>query len=148
LVECKYHNRHGLRSDLKVAHYTQSRFADVVRGDNKNKNEHDHFHQAWLVTNTQYTSEAIAYAKCMGLKIWAWRYPKHRGLEHYIEQKHLSITILPSLSGSVLERLSHENIILASDLFAHSAAELVSRFGVPEKVARAVSSGVTALCAK
>lgn len=113
-IECKYHNHAGIKSDLKVALYVQARYEDIIRA----RGRKDTFsNEGWIVTNTKCTSQAIAYAECIGLSIFAWRYPHDGGLEDMIESKHLyPITILPSLSLYALEKLSQEGMLLASDM--------------------------------
>lgn len=141
MIECKYHNRRGRRSDTKVALYTFARFLDVKRawqereeregrrekgpGPGALKGGSHLFHQAWLVTNTRCTSEAIRYAQCQGLKIVSWRYPKKGGLEDLIERKGLyPLTILPRLSREARERLARQAIMLAKDLEKYSSRDL------------------------
>lgn len=81
MVECKYHNRPGIRSDVKVALYVHARFLDVEKSWREQSGHRQKFYQAWLVTNTKATSEAIKYGNCVGMNIVAWRYPPERGLE-------------------------------------------------------------------
>ena len=59
MIECKYHNKRGRRLDVKVAMYIYARFLDIKRAQEKIKEHKKHFHQAWLVTNTKCTREAI-----------------------------------------------------------------------------------------
>ncbi len=129
MVECKYHNRPGLKSDLKVALYTQARFQDVQ--------ESGGFTETWLVTNTHSTTEASKYARCMGMQLIAWRYPYKGGLETRIEEKHLyPITILPALPPTVLTAFAEAGIILTQDLKHFSSDDLVRLFGLRPKIAR------------
>ena len=123
-VECKYHNNPGIKSDLKVALYVQARYEDILQA----RGRKDTFsNEGWIVTNTKCTSQAISYAECVGLSIFAWRYPHGGGLESMIESKRLyPITILPSLSLYALERLSQEGMLLAGDIM-NIDAEKVSK---------------------
>ena len=61
MIEAKFHNSPGMRSQVHVALYTKSRFEDV-----KIKNQLD---EAWIVTNTKTTLDANTYAQCVGLKV-------------------------------------------------------------------------------
>src|SRR5205085_12654308 len=56
MIEAKFHNNPGIRSEIHVALYTQARFQDV-----KLRNTLD---SAWLVTNTKTTVDANTYALC------------------------------------------------------------------------------------
>ncbi len=116
MIECKYHNKGNIRSDVKVVLYTQSRFLDIQSVWERNELQGD-IHQGWLATNTRPTSEAVAYAKCVGIRVIAWRYPEGAGLEYFIESKRLyPITVLPSFPVSLVERAMKDRILLVSDL--------------------------------
>jgi len=116
MIECKYHNSHGARSDLKVALYTYARFLDVKEVWEKHANV-ERFHQAVLVTNTKCTSEAIKFAKCRGIKVIAWSYPSGENLQSLIEGRNLyPVTVLFSLSNSARSNLLRKGIIFARDL--------------------------------
>lgn len=126
MVECKYHNMPGKRSDLKVAMYTYARFLDV---------HHKGFDQAWLVTNTKCTSEAINYARCMNIKIIGWNYPKEECLEKMLMQKNIyPITSLESLSLETKQRLVRANLMLVNDLLNNRMFYLRMKTRLPRKV--------------
>ncbi|PIR20785.1 MAG: ATPase [Deltaproteobacteria bacterium CG11_big_fil_rev_8_21_14_0_20_47_16] len=138
MVECKYHNRPGLKSDLKVALYTQARFQDVQ--------ERGGFTEAWLVTNTHSTTEAGKYARCMGMKLIAWRYPYKGGLEKWIEDQRLyPITILPALPANVLSAFADAGIILVKDLAHFSVNDLVTLFHLKPKIAKHILASAQTL---
>ena len=123
LIECKYHNQPGGASDLKVVLYIYARFLDLK--------ESQHFDQAMLATNTHCTSEAIKYARCMGLKILGWRYPENEGLEHFIESKKLyPITVLTDLNQRLNQLFREKNLVLAKDLLKYSPLQLSKLFGI------------------
>lgn len=147
MIECKYHNRRGTRSDIKVALYIFARFLDIKRFWEKTREKGEHFHQVWLVTNTKCTSEAINYARCTGLKIISWRYPKDESLEYLIEKKGLyPITILPSLTKYARQRLSQKGLMLAKNILKYSADDLAKITGLHQKVARKLQKEARELC--
>ena len=109
-VECKYHNSLGTYIDLKEALYTHARFLDLNRGG-------EHFDSVWMACNTRGSTPAIKYAKCVGMRLLCWRYPANQGLERLIEDKKLyPITMLRSLDGHSLDRLSRAGYMLVKDL--------------------------------
>lgn len=139
MVECKYHNRPGIRSDIQVALYIQSRFLDVERAWREIKGHKEIFHQAWLVTNTKCTTEAIKYARCMNLRVIAWRYPKARGLEYFIEKKGLyPVTILSSIPKNAIKRLSENGLVLVSDLLKYSSSDLAKLAAIQPTLAKKI----------
>jgi len=126
MIECKYHNTPGKRSDLKVVMYTYARFLDVKRKK---------FNQPWLVTNTNCTSEAIKYAKCMNLKIIGWRYPRKDCLEKILVQKNLyPITVLTIPTLKVKRKLVGANLMLVRDLLKHKIPYLRLKTRIPKKI--------------
>ena len=147
IIECKYHNKRGRRSDLKVALYIYARFLDIKKVWKKIPGHHQFFHQAWLVTNTKCTSQAIRYARCVGLKIVSWRYPKDESLEYLIEKKGLyPITVLPSLNRYVRDIMAENKIMLAKDLLKYSLNDLVGLTALKPKVVRKLQLEAKELC--
>ncbi|MFI5332947.1 MAG: restriction endonuclease, partial [Candidatus Babeliales bacterium] len=98
LVECKFHNELGLKSDVKVPLYVKSRFDDI---ENASKKEHLHLDikHNWIVTNTSFSEEAVQYATCVDIKLISWSYPAQHNLPQLIEEYHLyPVTALASLT--------------------------------------------------
>jgi len=109
IVEVKFHNRIGIKTDAHVALYTKARFDDV-----KVKN---HFDEVWLVTNTKITTDAISYADCVGMKIISWSYPEKQGLRDLVEKYQLHpITALTTLTQLEKQQLLQQGIVLCRDL--------------------------------
>lgn len=72
-AELKYHNDPGYKTDLKIALYVKSRFDDIFSCDSAIRS--CPIDRGLLVTNTKFTSEAIAYAECSGVELLGWGYP-------------------------------------------------------------------------
>lgn len=107
MIECKFHNRPGVKTDIKVALYTYARLIDLSR----------HFDQAWLITNTKTSSQVLGYAACAGLKITSWDYPPHESLRFLVDHSHLyPLTCLNSLSNSEKRILLEKGIVFYQDL--------------------------------
>ncbi|HEX8994008.1 MAG TPA: ATPase, partial [Candidatus Paceibacterota bacterium] len=77
-AELKYHNDPNYKTDLKVALYVKSRFEDIFACDPKVRA--CPIDRGLLVTNTKFTSEAIAYAECAGVELLGWGYPVNNSL--------------------------------------------------------------------
>ena len=136
LVECKYHNASGIYTDLKVTLYTHARFLDLGKN----------FDHAWLVCNTKCTKEARRYAKCVGLKITSWRYPKE-SLEKMIEKKKLyPVTILRSVKGFARDRLFQAGIMMAKDLLDYELEDLKRMTGLPQDTVNKIMEEVRKVC--
>ncbi|MBI3955500.1 restriction endonuclease [Candidatus Gottesmanbacteria bacterium] len=116
LIECKFHNQPGLRTDVKVALYVDARFQDVLSAWKAEGDRHK-LHKAWIATNTKCSKDAISYASCRGIKITAWGYPDKDNLQDMIESSQLHpITCLTNLSTSQKQQLLSKNIVLVKDL--------------------------------
>lgn len=117
MIECKFHNRPGRKSDLKVALYTYGRFLDVEKAWIKIAGHREKFHQGWLVTNTKVTSEVKTYARCVNLKVISWDYPPDFSLRFLIEKSGLHpVTCLNSLSRAEKRRVLEAGIVFCRDL--------------------------------
>ena len=68
LIECKFHNKQGIFSDVKVSLYIHSRYRDVL--DMWNKTSRKKPLEGWLVTNTKFSGDALKYGICAGLPAW------------------------------------------------------------------------------
>lgn len=134
LIECKYHNKAGIATDVKIAMYVHSRFLDlspVIKSQYPDK-----ICTAWLVTNTRCTSDAVQYANCTGLKVISWKYPDNEGLEKMIEDKRLyPVTILSGVKSGLIKILIKNNIILLKDLAAIESKEIAAILSIPENKA-------------
>lgn len=109
MIEAKYHNTTGIKTDVHVGLYTKARFDDV-------KDRH-HFTKALLITNTKVTSDVIAYAQCVGMDLLSWDYPEHNSLRELLQSYQLfPITALSSLSLSNKQQLLAEGIVLCADI--------------------------------
>ena len=122
LIECKFHNQPGARTGIKVAMYTWARFHDLSQKQSMQNDGHK-FHEIWLVTNTKCTTDAIAYANCMGVKIVSWGYPDTGNLAQRIEQKKLyPVTCLSSIKTYHKKLLIDQGIVLCKDLLGNGVA--------------------------
>ena len=136
LVEAKYRNRHSIKTHIDQVMYADARLMDIQRRaekQNKNPNEYT----MWVITNTRFTSNAIKYAKCRGVKLVGWNYPKKEAnLEHMIIRKKMyPITVLPSLTQIARDSFAEHNMILAQDLLPYTRDDLVKRIGISKVTA-------------
>ena len=133
LIECKYHNSPGIKSDVKTALYIHSRFLDIEKASREKDNNNHISFEAWLVTNTKCTSDAIKYANCVGLKILAWYYPKVENLQYFIETKKLyPISILSTINEKQKEILFDSDIILIKELYSYGTDNLAKLMSVSQ----------------
>ncbi|TSC70757.1 MAG: ATP-cone domain-containing protein [Parcubacteria group bacterium Gr01-1014_46] len=117
MVEAKFHNELGIKSDLKIALYVKARFDDLRKmtfryGKERNLDE------GWLVTNTKFTSTAIEYGSCQGgLRMIGWNYPPVGNLHDMIlESKLHPLTCLLSLNGREKKELLDKGVVLCKTI--------------------------------
>lgn len=112
-AELKYHNDPLYKTDLKVALYVKSRFDDIFSCDPTTRA--CPIDRGLLVTNTKFTSEAIAYAECAGIELLGWGYPSDNTLFNRMSRANVyPITALTGLSRSE-KRLLIEHGVIAID---------------------------------
>jgi hypothetical protein len=117
MVECKYHNTQGRINDIKIPLYIQSRFMDIEKQHKKQNGENSKFHQGWIYTNTRFSSDAIEFAECAGLKLVSWDYPQGKSLKDKINNSHLfPITVLTTLTRKEKSMLLERNIIICKEI--------------------------------
>jgi len=139
MIEAKFHNNPGTRSDVHVALYTYARFLDL-------KDKYD-FDEAWIVTNTKTTTDAIAYAECMTMKTLSWSYPSDGSLRDLIESAQLRpITMLTSLSAAQKVKLLQHHIVLCKDVHANTSYLDLLRM-TPEEKKRTIAE-LAFICAQ
>lgn len=145
IVECKFHKRGNTTSDVKTALYVHSRFLDIDENHRINGSEIER--RGMLVTNTRFTSEAIKYAKCVGLRIIGWKHPTGQSLERMIEVgRTYPVTILPAAKRSVSRVLLENDIVLASDVMDIDAGTLMRRAGLKREVAELLKRQAAKIC--
>ena len=145
MVECKFHNYPGIKSDVKISLYIEARFQDVEKAWQKNPAHTEKFHEAWLITNTKLTSDAIRYAECVGMKAIGWNYPAEESLEIRIDRSGLHpITCLTTLSGSQKRQLIQKDVILCKDLL--NKPNTLRSLGLQETKITTVINEATQLC--
>jgi hypothetical protein len=114
MIEAKFHNNVGTRSEVHVSLYTNARFLDI-----KEKNSLD---EAWLVTNTKTTTDANTYALCSGMKIISWSFPEGQSLRDLIEKSRLHpITMLTTLSHNHKVTLLNNHTVMCKDIYENPA---------------------------
>ncbi len=115
MVEAKYHNELGTKSDLKVVLYIKARFDDIRDNVFSYGGENRKVTDAWLVTNTKFSSTAIHYGVCKDMTLIGWNYPEEGNLQQMIEREGLHpITCLTTLSDEEKKKLITAGVVLCS----------------------------------
>lgn len=117
MIEAKFHNELGSRSDLKVVLYIKARFDDIKDNVFDYGGENRHVTEGWLVTNTKFSSTAIHYAECQKMRLIGWNYPAKGNLQNMIEEEKLHpVTCLSTLSDADKKILLLAGVVLCSNI--------------------------------
>jgi hypothetical protein len=144
MVEAKFHNVPGIKSDLKTVLYVKARFDDLHKmtfnyGKERNLDE------AWLVTNTKFSSTAIEYGSCQGgLMMIGWNYPPTGNLHDMIlEAKLHPLTCLTTLNGREKKFLLDKGVVLCKTLTENP--DLLSDIGLSSEKSKEVMDEINYL---
>ena len=130
-VECKFHNDYHKKTDLKVSMYVKSRFEDL-RARYGREEKSNHRFEGWLVTNTRFTSDAIDFGNCGGLRLISWDYPKNGNLPQLIDQAGFHpVTTMKTITKKEKQALLEKDIILCRQLIANK--QILKNLGVQER---------------
>ncbi|MDD5172169.1 MAG: restriction endonuclease, partial [Candidatus ainarchaeum sp.] len=134
-VECKFHNQPGAKCRIQTALYVYARYLDLAAGAEKGTCRK--FTKPWLITNTKFSDDVVAYAECMDIPLLGWHYPFKEGLESMIDRtKCYPVTVI-NMSNDILRRLLSKKIVTVFDI-PESADTLVGMTGVPHATAKEI----------
>lgn len=117
IVECKFHSNQGLKCNVKVPLYINSRYHDVKQNWPNYSKKYGNLKNCWIATNTRFTSDALKYGACAGLYLLSWDYPKKDALKDRIDRLGLyPITVSTFLTESEKQFLLSKDIVLCREL--------------------------------
>lgn len=137
MMEAKFHNELGMKSDLKVALYVKARYDDL-KGREFLYGKSRHLDEGILITNTNFTEKAIQYSECAGAKLIGWNYPKVGNLHDMIEDAGLHpITCLTSLTVHEKRSVMDKGLTLCRNV--RDGGEILASAGLSkDSIAKAV----------
>ncbi|MEM7106409.1 MAG: restriction endonuclease [Bacteroidota bacterium] len=145
IVECKYHNRPGSKSDVKVPLYINSRFYDIRKAMRKKPENNSDKFEGWVVTNTHFTKDAIQYGICSGLRLIGWDFPQKGNINDFIDLSRLyPVTCLTTLTKKDKQLLLKQDVVLSNDLIDRE--DLLLDAGIKPGRIRNIMREVKELC--
>lgn len=145
MVECKFHAGNAAVSDVKVPMYILSRFNDLRNDPQPVFRNMETIDKCAIVTNNRFTTDAETFARCSGLELLGWDYPKNNGLKTRIDEKALyPITCLTTLSMVEKEKLLILDVILVKDLI--DSSEMLATIGISDNRRKNVLNEAAGLC--
>jgi hypothetical protein len=138
-IECKFHNRIGIKNDIKIALYVKARWDDLKQGAEGKKLD-----AFYLASNTAFTLDAITYANGTGLKLLGVNAPVEKPFLEEIKALHLyPITSLKGLNKHFKNELLSRNILLAKEL--PNQINLLLKMGMEQRVIDQLLQEITLL---
>ncbi len=146
MIEAKFHNEAGLKSDVKVALYVKARFDDLKGQTFEYGGKKRKVTQALLITNTKFTDHAIRYAECQKLSLIGWDYPKGASLENLIEETKLHpVTAIPGMTEGEKKTLLNQGVVLCKSV--REAGDKLSDYGIEKDRIPAILEDAKHICA-
>jgi hypothetical protein len=145
MVECKFHQQQGTFCNVKIPLYIHARFNDVEAGFTGSSTNKNTLHQGWVVTNTRFTTDAIQYGTCAGLRLIGWNYPKGYSLNSLIDKTGLyPITALTSLTRKEKQTLLRNDIVLCKEII--NSSDLLKLAAIVQTKHEAILQEAEELC--
>lgn len=130
IFECKFHNNLGYKSDVQTILYMKARFDDIkARWEQVHEGQDKHLHKLWVVTNTQFTTQAFEYAQCVGIELMSWRQPQGRSLAELIDKTGLHpVTAITKMNHRQKSFLINHGLVLCREIIKKQ--DLLKKAGV------------------
>lgn len=147
LIECKFHSEHGRNCSVRIPLYIHSRYRDVAAGMSVSEAGQGELKPAWVVTNTRFTSDALAYGKCAGMYLLSWGHPRGNALKDRIDRHQLyPITVSVLLSAMEKQFLLEREVVLGRQLLR--AHHFLDHLGVSDNRKDRILTEFRELCGK
>ena len=121
IIECKFHSEEGRNCNVKIPLYINSRYNDIKKHWETKQGNTIKLDKGWVVTNTRFTEDAIAYGHCVDLYLLSWDVPQNDGLKDRIDRLGLyPITVSTLLSKREKQFLLSRDVVLCQQLLNDS----------------------------
>jgi len=144
VAECKFHSDQGNKCNVKVPLYIHSRYRDILAHYSEEKDTLPP-NEGWVVTNTRFTKDAIAYGRCAGLQLLSWDYPKKSSLKLRIDRLGLyPVTVSTLLTNREKQFLLSREVVLCRELLNDKF--YLDHLGISEVRKEKIMSEISMLC--
>lgn len=117
-VECKFRNAEDTKISVTTPMYVLSRIKDISNIQYNLFKTKTEFTDGWLITNTYFTKDSIAFSEYYGLRLLSWDFPENKSIKSLVDQNALyPITCLTTLDGKQKQKLLEKKCILVKELF-------------------------------
>jgi Holliday junction resolvase-like predicted endonuclease len=127
IVEAKYRNNFKTKTPISQVMYADARIEDIRRKAQQEGDTREYYE--WVVTNTQFTENAISYVTKRDIQLLGWDFPSYINLKKIAYEKKLyPVTVLPSITRGVLKKCAQNNFVLVRHLKDYSLHEIQAMF--------------------
>ncbi len=117
-VECKFRNAEDTKISVTTPMYVLSRIKDISNITYNLFGTKTEFTDGWLITNTYFTKDSIAFSEYYGLRLLSWDFPENQSIKNLVDQNALyPITCLTTLDGKQKQKLLEKKCVLVKELF-------------------------------
>ena len=144
VAECKFHGDQGNKCNVKIPLYIDSRYQDILAYYSEEKDRVAPS-EGWVVTNTRFTKDAIAYGRCAGLQLLSWDYPEKSSLKLRIDRLGLyPVTVSTLLTNREKQFLLSRDIVLCRELMNDKF--YLDHLGISEVRKEKIMTEISMLC--
>lgn len=116
-VECKFRNAEDTKISVTTPMYVLSRIKDISNIQYNLFGTQTEFTDGWLITNTYFTKDSVAFGEYYGLRLLSWDFPVNKSIKNLVDQNALyPITCLTTLDGKQKQKLLENKCILVKEL--------------------------------
>lgn len=144
MIEAKLRSTPSLYVAIKDTLAAWSRFLDLVDGSKLGKCPH--VDECWIITNTRFSPDSLAFAHCKNMVMIGWNHPEERSIQKLIDAKALyPVTVLRALDHQTQAAFARAHIMLVKQLVEGDPAVLARASGVPEEKIRRLTHEAAAI---
>lgn len=145
VIEAKYRNDFRAKTHINQVMYADAKVQDIKRQAVKEGDTREFYE--WVVTNTQFTDNAINYVNHREMQLMGWDYPKYINLKKIVSERGLyPVTTLPSITKKALKQFSADGIILVKQLIDLNEDQFMKYYDLSHTLAKKLVVEVKELC--
>lgn len=129
MMECKFHSNKKTYCSVQHSLYIRARFWDIETKWEQDRTDLSKKFSGALVTNTRFSTDAITYGTCSGLRMLSWDFPHNNSLKDRIDKFGLHpVTAIVSLLQKEKRKLLDIGVVLCKSL----NADILRGLGIDE----------------
>lgn len=145
VIEAKYRNDFRAKTHINQVMYADAKIQDIKRQAVKDGDTREFYE--WVVTNTQFTDNAINYVEYRDMQLMGWDFPKYINLKKIVYERGLyPVTVLPSITKKALKKFSSDGIILVKQLVGLNINQFMESYELSHTLSKKIVDEIKELC--